>query len=218
MAVKPEIDLTKGPINPFGVWNTRASIPGLRSVMSLELDETTAEIESAKLVIGVFDFLGDNLNGKDIYEIGGGTGRFTRELVKRAKSVKTIDLSRPMLQRAIASASASEKQNTHFIQGSGSHSPFQDESFDYVFEVTTLLHMPDEYFELILSEAKRVLRPEGKIFLCGPLVEGTPIQVHQYQFRRTLFQYEDALRPLKIQSSKLIQCGNDSYTMMDAGE
>ncbi len=206
-----EIDLSQ-PINPFGVWERRAHIPGLRSVMSLGLNEQSAELESANLKKSIFKFLGPGaLLGKNVLEIGTGIGRFTQDLADLSASLTSIDLSHTMLERARQSMKTSP--NVNFLKASASSLPFEDRSFDYIFEVTVLLHMPDEKFQEIIRESKRVLKPGGKLFLCGPLAD-SHTQIHQYVVHRTLGEYKEALFPFKVEKT----ANAEDYTMLLAGK
>ncbi|HMS22784.1 MAG TPA: class I SAM-dependent methyltransferase [Candidatus Levybacteria bacterium] len=204
-----EIDLSK-TINPFTVWEERAQIPGLRSVMSLGLSKKEAELESSKLVTSVHNFLGNEFPKGNILEFGTGIGRFTKELSVRSNSVTTLDLSKTMLERARVNCEG--MTNVSYIRASADHIPTKDASFDGIFEVTVLLHMPDKQFHNILKEAKRVLKPGGKMFLCGPIATETT-RVHQYVTHRTLAQYENALKPFQIDRQENLECPNYSYTM-----
>lgn len=206
-----EIDLNK-PIDPFNVWDQRAKIPGLRSVMSLGLNETRAQIESEKLIAAVFSFLESDLFGKDVLELGTGIGRFTKKLSQQSSSLTTIDLSQLMLNRARLNCNGA--QNLNFVRASGDHIPIPDNTFDWVFEVTVLEHMPDVQFGEILAEAKRVLKPEGKVFLCGPIAPNERQQIHQYAVHRKLEEYQQALAPLYITGTENVKCGDDCYTML----
>lgn len=202
-------------IDPFTVWDARAKIPGLRSVTSIAFDEVTAESESERLVWDVFAFLGDSIDGKDVYEIGPGVGRFTAELARRSRCVTAMDISHGMLQRTRENVGGSN--NIYLVQGSASNTVFGPGSFDWVFEVTTLIHMPDEHFERIIDQARQGLRPGGKIFLCGPMAEESPKKLHEYLFHRTRKQYENALAPFSILREGEAPCGNQIYRMYIAG-
>ena len=210
---KREIDLGRD-IDPFTIWDERAKIPGLRSVMSLGLSEREAQTESEKLVASVFDFLGDELRGKDVLEIGTGIGRFTIHLSTQANTLITIDLSQEMINRAKVNCNGVSSLN--FLRASGCHIPSDDTKFEWVFEVTVLLHMPDEQFIQIIEEAKRVLKPDGKFFLCGPIDPEQRRQIHQYAIHRTMDEYRQALDPFSVSKVRKVKCGNDNYTMIVA--
>lgn len=85
-------------------------------------------------------------------EIGVGTGRFAAPLGVG----EGLDPSPAMLSRAAA-------RGTQTVEGVGEDLPFPDGSFDYLLLVATLsfLQSPRE----MLSEARRVLRPGGKLVI-----------------------------------------------------
>jgi ubiquinone/menaquinone biosynthesis C-methylase UbiE len=85
-------------------------------------------------------------------EIGVGTGRFAGPLGVPVG----IDPSEAMLTRAAA-------RGVQTVKGIAEALPFPDASFDYALVVTTLcfVEAPDE----MLAEARRVLRPSGKLVI-----------------------------------------------------
>jgi SAM-dependent methyltransferase len=56
-----------------------------------------------------------------------------------------------------------------YIRGDGQRLPFRDASFDAVFALDVIEHVPDE--GSLLVEALRVLRPDGRLILTTPSVD-----------------------------------------------
>jgi ubiquinone/menaquinone biosynthesis C-methylase UbiE len=85
-------------------------------------------------------------------EIGVGTGRFASSLgIKNG-----IDPSLNMLKVA-------KRRGVNVRLGKGEKVSFKDESFDYVAIIITLCFVRD--VNKVISEARRVLRPKGKIII-----------------------------------------------------
>jgi ubiquinone/menaquinone biosynthesis C-methylase UbiE len=111
-----------------------------------------------------------HVKGKDVLEIGCGSGRLSFPASKGAKSYTGIDTDR----KAIAEAArrANGINNLAFRYGTGNRLSFDDRSFDIVFLFMTLHEIPLPKQSKTLSEIHRVLRPNGKLILVEPLPYG----------------------------------------------
>ncbi len=92
--------------------------------------------------------------GKDVLEVGCGTGLVLARLRRFAKSARGIDLSPGMLEHARA-------RGLNVVEGSATQIPFGDESFDVSCSFKVLAHVPD--VDVALREMTRVTRPGGTI-------------------------------------------------------
>src|SRR5690606_7344623 len=92
--------------------------------------------------------------GKDVLEVGCGTGLVLRRIARFAKSAKGVDLSPGMLERA-------RERGLDVIEGSATALPFEKDSFDVTCSFKVLAHVPE--IDLALSERARVTRPGGVI-------------------------------------------------------
>jgi ubiquinone/menaquinone biosynthesis C-methylase UbiE len=100
--------------------------------------------------------------GLDVVEIGCGTGRNTLWLGERAENVLALDISEGMLRQAKARA---QSPSVRFLQHDiRSAWPSADESADVVIAMLVLEHV--ERLQPIFSEAARVLRWAGDLFVC----------------------------------------------------
>jgi SAM-dependent methyltransferase len=89
-----------------------------------------------------FDIITDEmLNNKSLaLDVGCGTGRWTKYVSKRAKFVEAIDPSKAVISAAQLLQSC---PNVRITQAELSNLPFDDESFDFVFSLGVLHHIPD---------------------------------------------------------------------------
>lgn len=97
----------------------------------------------------------------DIFEIGFGTGLNLRYYPETVKEITTVDPnpgSNKLAQRRIDASDITVHNHTL----SAEELPMDDESFDTVVCTWTLCSIKD--VEKALSEVRRVLRPNGKIF------------------------------------------------------
>ncbi len=102
------------------------------------------------------------LDGRDIVEIGCGTGRNTEWLATRTASIIALDFSEEMLRRARSRVSDSR---VRFLQHDVRTTwPLADNSADIIIAMLILEHV--EHLETVFAEAARVLRPRGDLFIC----------------------------------------------------
>lgn len=104
----------------------------------------TYELESA---IAALD---DPFTGKDLLEIGSGTGYQLSLLANRCKSVNGIDL---------ADSSYAQDRLMPVIDYDGTHIPFPDRTFDVIFSSSVLEHIRD--VSGFHAEMHRVLKDDG---------------------------------------------------------
>jgi ubiquinone/menaquinone biosynthesis C-methylase UbiE len=92
--------------------------------------------------------------GKDVLEVGCGTGLVLERIQRFAATATGIDLSPGMLQQARA-------RGLHVTEGSALKLPFADASFDVTCSFKVLAHIPE--IATALAEMARVTRPGGYI-------------------------------------------------------
>ena len=96
------------------------------------------------------------IKGKRILEIGCGKGRFTGYMSEIGGVAVGTDISEKLLQVAV------KKNKGEYIKASATDLPFGDNTFDCVFSVEVVEHLPE--IGKMMEEAARVLKPGG-IFL-----------------------------------------------------
>ena len=92
--------------------------------------------------------------GKEVLEVGAGTGLIMQGLGGAPKRLVGLDISGGMLKQAGA-------RGFDVVQGSATDLPFENERFDLAYSFKVLAHIPD--IEKALSEMSRVLRPGGTL-------------------------------------------------------
>ena len=102
------------------------------------------------------------LDGKDVLELGCGTGKNTAYLASKAGKVFALDFSEGMIARAHERLTTS---NVRFIRHDVRDLwPLEAESVDIVVGNLILEHVHD--LAPVYFEAARVLRPGGQLFFC----------------------------------------------------
>ncbi len=94
--------------------------------------------------------------GKDVLEIGCGTGMILKEIAPFARKAVGLDISPGMLAQAHA-------RGLSVVVGSATDLPFSDESFDTIYSFKVLSHVED--IRKAMGEVARVLRPGGRAAL-----------------------------------------------------
>jgi SAM-dependent methyltransferase len=86
-------------------------------------------------------FAAASFAGKRILDAGCGTGRHTFHMARSADcEVVAMDFSQAI---EVAARNNRENPNTHFVQADIYHPPFAPDSFDFVYSLGVLHHLPD---------------------------------------------------------------------------
>jgi ubiquinone/menaquinone biosynthesis C-methylase UbiE len=100
----------------------------------------------------------EGTSGRRLADIGGGTGNYSLALQQEGWTPVVIDRSPDMLSRAAA-------KGLETVQADAQRLPFGDGSFDAAVMISMLHHVEDRRAALI--EARRILRPGGRLVLMG---------------------------------------------------
>jgi SAM-dependent methyltransferase len=100
----------------------------------------------------------DGAPGRRLADIGGGTGNYALALQREGWDPVVVDRSPEMLARAAA-------KGLETVEADAQRLPFEDESFDAAAMLSMLHHVDDQ--AAALAEARRILRPDGRLVLKG---------------------------------------------------
>jgi ubiquinone/menaquinone biosynthesis C-methylase UbiE len=98
-----------------------------------------------------------------VLDIGCGPGTITAALSGASGRVIGIDIEPKAIEAAKEMAATSAHANLEFFEGDMTALPFGNETFDAVFFHAVLYHLGPATLEKALSEATRVLKPNGLI-------------------------------------------------------
>jgi len=108
------------------------------------------------------NFLGANLQGQQVLDIGTRYGKMACLFTLLGAKVIGVDLSRKCLSVAQKEATKwNVTEKVVFVLGMGGLSIFKDNSFDVVFSKSVLVVVPD--LRQILEEIRAKLKPGGKV-------------------------------------------------------
>lgn len=116
----------------------------------------------AEKIIACLEWLGKDLQDKEVLDIGCGAGIISGEISRRCKQVTAIDITDEALKEAMQSYSISEIA-FQFIIGDGTRLPFPDASFDIIVCNQVYEHVRDQ--DKLINDIYRVLRPEGLCYM-----------------------------------------------------
>lgn len=98
-----------------------------------------------------------DLKDKDILEIGAGISLFAGKLAEKNRLILT-DINETLLNQ--------NPESCDLVVADAENLPFPDKSFDFIYLVGILHHLPDQ--KKGMQEIKRVLKKNGKVFISEP--------------------------------------------------
>lgn len=109
------------------------------------------------------------LEGKRVIDVGCGDGHLSRLLAKNGAQVLGVECSPRQLAKARA---AQPMAGVEIVDGVGQNLPADDDSADIVVFFNSLHHVPADFMQAALAEARRVLKPGGLVYVSEPIAEG----------------------------------------------
>jgi ubiquinone/menaquinone biosynthesis C-methylase UbiE len=101
-----------------------------------------------------------------VVDLGAGTGLVSLAVAPRVHEVAAVDISARMLERLDTAAAADGVRNLRTLEADLRVLPLEDEWATLVVSNYAFHHLDDAGKELALSEARRVLRPGGRLVIC----------------------------------------------------
>jgi ubiquinone/menaquinone biosynthesis C-methylase UbiE len=100
-----------------------------------------------------------------VVDLGAGTGLLTLAVAPKVREVVAVDISQRMLERLDDAAIADGIHNIEFLTGDLRRLPLEDELATLVVSNYAFHHLDDAGKELALAEARRILRPGGRLVI-----------------------------------------------------
>ncbi|HKC78214.1 MAG TPA: methyltransferase domain-containing protein [Gaiellaceae bacterium] len=100
-----------------------------------------------------------------VVDLGAGTGLVSLALAPRVREVVAVDISERMLERLDDAALADGVHNVELLVADLRRLPLEDEAATLVVSNYAFHHLDDGGKELALAEARRILRPGGRLVI-----------------------------------------------------
>jgi tRNA (cmo5U34)-methyltransferase len=175
-----------------------------------------------------------NPNAAHVLDIGCGAGNYTVKLLQRLPdlNVTLIDLSKPMLDRALQRLSPLTSGNIAAWQGDIRHLVLEPNSFDIILAAAVFHHLREEAeWEAVFGKCYTALKPGGSLWISDLIAHNDPaVQAAMWQrygeyltqlkgeaYRDQVFGYieqEDTPRPLLYQLHLLKTVGFRSIEVL----
>lgn len=166
-------------------------------------------------------------HARSVLDIGCGAGNYTLKLLKRLPDVEVtlIDLSRPMLDRAVERIRAAADVDVEAVQGDVREVDLGEQRFDVVMAAQCLHHLRgDDEWSDVFRRVFNCLRPGGSFWITDSVEHETPavrqliqrrwgdylVALKDEAYRDHVFAYvekEDTPRPLQWQLDLLRNVG-----------
>ncbi|MBP5971183.1 methyltransferase domain-containing protein [Brasilonema sp. CT11] len=105
-------------------------------------------------------------DNQSVLDVGCGFGGTIASINERFKQMNLVgvNIDDRQIARARQQVKAAETNQVEFVEADACNLPFADASFDVVLAVECIFHFPSR--ELFFKEARRVLRPGGRLAVC----------------------------------------------------
>jgi tRNA (cmo5U34)-methyltransferase len=162
-----------------------------------------------------------------LLDVGCGAGNYALKLLAQfpGLDVTLVDLSRPMLDRAVERVTSATSGRVTTLQGDMRELPIREESFDIIVAAAVLHHLrEDAEWRAVFTKLYRALRPGGSLWISDLISHTDPrVQALMWErygeyltllkdaaYRDHVFAYvtkEDTPRPLMFQIDLLREAG-----------
>ncbi|KIN63385.1 SAM-dependent methyltransferase [Sulfitobacter noctilucicola] len=105
-------------------------------------------------------------SGFDVLDVGAGQGAFVRALACEGARATGIEVDEEAVARA------KEVSGCDICLGTAQSLPFEPARFDLLTYIFSFHHIPEEFHNAAFAEAARVLRPDGRVFVAEPEIDG----------------------------------------------
>ncbi|MCF7794985.1 class I SAM-dependent methyltransferase [Patescibacteria group bacterium] len=162
-----------------------------------------------------YKYIREHLTTEKVLDIACGSGYGSYYLsLNNGLSVVGADVSADSVNKAKKSY---QKDNLQFQVANALSLPFQDNSFDSVVSLETIEHFNISDQKLYLKELKRVLKPEGKLWLSTPNSEASKHNNPWHLKELNFFELQELLAK-NFLNYKILKQGTALATVISSGD
>jgi len=127
-----------------------------------------------------------------IIELGCGAAHLSRKLLQRYPTCEVTALE--VDERQHAKNLQKPQERLRFVRAGAQAVPYPDQSFDLALMLKSLHHVPLNLLDQALAEVRRVLRPQGLLYVSEPVFAGALNEVMR------LFHDEEVVRAAALRA------------------
>ena len=127
-----------------------------------------------------------------IIELGCGAAQLSRKLLQRYPTCEVTGLE--VDERQHAKNLQKPQERLRFVRAGAQAIPYPDQSFDLALMLKSLHHVPLNLLDQALAEVRRVLRPQGLLYVSEPVFAGALNEVMR------LFHDEEVVRAAALRA------------------
>ena len=139
------------------------------------------------------------VDGATLLELGCGKAEFTRKLLAKTKVKAVTALEVDRIQHRL-NLEAPQDPRLTFGYGGAESIPFDDATFDGVLMMKSLHHVPVDGMARAFAEIRRVLKPDGWLYISEPVYAGALNDITR------LFHDEGAVRAAAYEAIRRAAC------------
>ena len=201
---------------------------------NLTIGQTTTVDSTLILELVTQAAAASNPDAAQLLDVGCGAGNFTLKLLQSLPDLEVtlVDLSQPMLERAVERIRAVSSGVIHPLQGDIREITFPAGQFDVILAAAVLHHLRGAgQWRLVFTKFLQVLKPGGSVWIVDLVEQSTPaVQALMWDrygdylvdfkgpaFRQKVFDYieeEDTPRPLIFQLDLLREVGFEQVEIL----
>jgi tRNA (cmo5U34)-methyltransferase len=201
---------------------------------NLEIGQTTTVDSPLMLELVTQAAAASNPDATQLLDVGCGAGNFTLKLLQSLPDLEVtlVDLSQPMLARAVERIHSVSSGAIHPLQGDIRAITFHAGQFDVILAAAVLHHLRGaDQWRAVFAKFHQVLKPGGSVWIVDLVEQSTQaVQALMWErygdylvdfkgpaFRQKVFEYiekEDTPRPLIFQLDLLQEVGFEQVEIL----
>lgn len=147
-----------------------------------------------------------DMKGKEIVELGSGSGRISMAVSKCGADTTLLDMDKDVLSRS-KSNFLRHNITAHFIAGKFPMIPLRTEQFDVVWNAGVLEHFEEDELKMSIQEMSRICKKEGFIITFNPYSKSILHTLgSKFMMRYKEYPYRDE-KPMVTMHDKIKELG-----------